>query len=376
MELKLDRAALLGALYKAQGVVDRRSTVNTLSHVLLETTEHGEARVVATDYDVVLEATLACEVLQPGRACINGKSFFDVVKNVEDAQVHVLGLPNHWAEIVAGRSRFKLSGVASEEFPVVPEAKEVRWVGLPRAILRDLVEKTAFSMSEDETRMALNGVLLRMSPAEQAGMVRVTVVSTDGHRLSKAECTTEAQGYDGGSHEAIVHRRGVTEVRRLLEEDTVHLLEVGFARGQVLFRAGGTTFTVRQIEDQYPDYQRAIPPSTRVKLGIDRQQLASAIRRIAVLTSSKTCIIRVSLEKGCLALASQNPDYGEGRDEIDVAYDGPELVVGFNYVYLLEVLGVLKGHQVAIEFTDEFGPSVLSAPDEPGALFVVMPMRI
>ncbi|MGM0577218.1 MAG: DNA polymerase III subunit beta [Myxococcota bacterium] len=374
LEMEIDRTAFLGTLYKAQGVVDRKSTVNVLSHLLVEPAGDGTVKITGTDYDVVLQADLKAKVLQGGTACINGKSLFDVVKSLDSPSVHLRTLDNHWVEVTAGRSTFKLAGINPDDFPEIAAPTEVQWLGIPRGTLKDLVEKTAFSVSDDETRMNLNGVFFKVGPGEE-GRARLTMVSTDGHRLSQVETDVEIEGYEGSQHQAIVHKKGVQEVRRLLEgdDDTV---QVGFAEGYILFRAGGTTFTVRQIEDTYPDYERVIPPSSPVKVEVDRKAMIQAVRRIAILTSSKTYIVKMELGPGKMAFTTSNPDYGEGRDEIEVDYDGEGLVVGYNYVYLLEVLNVLKGDKVLLECNDAFSPTVVTAPDEPGALFVVMPMRI
>jgi DNA polymerase-3 subunit beta len=171
----------------------------------------------------------------------------------------------------------------------------------------------------------------------------------------------------------------VAEVKRLFDGD-YDTLDVGFAKNLILFRGvsatASTTFLVRQIEDQYPDYSRVIPASSPVKVVVPRERLARAIRKNAILTSSKTFIIKVELHPGKLAVTASNPDYGEGRDELDVDYKGPGMVIGFNYNYLLDVLGVVKGETIVFEMTDEFSPTVLTSPSEPGAVFVVMPMRV
>jgi DNA polymerase-3 subunit beta len=374
LEMELDRIAFLGMLYKAQGVVDRKSTINVLSHLLVEPSNDGSIHITGTDYDVVLQANLKASVTQAGSAAINGKSLFDVVKSLDTETVHIKTLDNHWVEVTAGRSRFKLAGISAEDFPAVSTPSDVTWIGISKAIFKDLIEKTAFSVSDEETRMNLNGVFFKVEPGEE-NMARLTMVSTDGHRLSRVITDSEVQGYDGESFEAIVHKKGVQEVRRLLEDDAA-MVEVGFSRGYVLLRVGETTLTVREIEDTYPDYQRVIPPSSPIKVEVNRQRMIQAIRRISILTSSKTYIVKMELGHGRLAFTTSNPDYGEGTDEIDVSYDGDGIVVGFNYAYLLDVLGVMKGDSVLLECADGFSPTVLTSPSEPGALFVVMPMRI
>ena len=376
LELRLDRTTFLGAVYKTQGVVDRKSTSNVLSHVLVESQPDGRTRLVATDYDVTILAEIAAEVLVPGAACINGKSLFDVVKNLDETPLHLRALPNDWSELAAGRAHFKLAGVTPSDFPEMKIPSDAKWLRVPKSALRDLFEKTAFSMSADETRMNLNGVFFRAQPGSSDGLAKLTMVSTDGHRLSKVELEAEVQGIGKKDQlSAIVHKKGVTEVKRLFEIEA-DVIEVGFGQGVILFRAGSTVFSVRQIEDNYPDYSRVIPQSSPIKVVVPRERLARAIRKNAILTSNKTYIIKLELAPGRLAVTASNPDYGEGRDELDVDYSGDGMVIGFNYNYLLEVLGVVKGETIVFEMTDEFSPTVMTSPSEPGAVFVVMPMRV
>lgn len=376
LELKLDRNNFLGAVYKTQGVVDRKSTSNILSHVLLESLPDGRARLVGTDYDVTIQAELPAEVIVEGAACINGKSLFDVLKNTDDEhEVQLEGLDNNWIELTAGRSRFKLAGIGPADFPDLAIPDGVAWIGVPKALFKDLVDKTAFSMSDDETRMSLNGVFFKIEAGSGDGLSKLIMVSTDGHRLSKVETEAELQGHDGKDRHAIIHKKGIQELRRILDGDG-DLLEIGFAPTLILFRAHGTTFTVRQIEDNYPDYGRVIPSGSNIRVVAPRERLARAIRRNAVLTSNKTYIIKLEIQPGTVAVTTSNPDYGEGRDEVDVDYTGDGLVVGFNYTYLLDVLGVLKGDSVVMEMNDEFSPTIITSPSEPGALFVIMPMRV
>ena len=374
LELKLDRTTFLSAVYKAQGVVDRKSTSNILSHLLLETTAEGRVRVIGTDYDVTIEAEVPAEIIVEGRACINGKSLFDVVKNVDDDTVHLRALDNDWVELTAGRSRFKLAGITPADFPEIVIPDDAVWFGLPRATFKDLIDKTAFSVSDDETRMNLNGVNFTMAPGDE-GTSKLGMVSTDGHRLSKVNVSAEVEGYEGQALSAIIHKKGVQEIRRLLDTQS-EILRVGFSKKVILFRAGGTTFTVRQIEDSYPDIARVIPSSSPIQIAVPREPLIRAIRRNALLTSTKTYIIKLEVQPGSIAVTASNPDYGEGRDEVDVEYEGDGMVIGFNYNYLLDVLNVIRGDTATLELTDEFSPTVVTSPSEPGAIFVVMPMRV
>jgi DNA polymerase-3 subunit beta len=374
LELKINRQVFLSALYKAQGVVDRKSTVNVLSHLYMETSGTGRLMLTGTDFDVVLNSEFDVNVIHSGKACVNGKSIFDVVKNTDDETVHLKLLDNNWMELKGGRSSFKLAGINPVDFPEVERPDEVSWLSFPRSVISDFIDKTSFSVSGDETRMNLNGVFMKVSPADN-GLAQLTMVSTDGHRLSKVELPTEVKGYEGQTLEAIVHKKGVQELKRLLDGDELEIA-IGFARGFILFKATDTVLTVRQIEDSYPDYERVIPPTSPIKLTIEKSRLVGAIKRMAILTSNKTYIVKMELGKDKMSFTSSTPEYGEGRDEVDVAYDGDTVTIGFNYSYLLDVFGALRGDMITLELSDEYGPTVISSPSEPGALFVVMPMRI
>ena len=381
LDIRIDRLSFQAAIQRTQGVIDKKGGSNVLSHVLIESIAPDRIRILSTDYDVTVVSELPAEVVSAGSACINGKSLFDVVKGLDEPDVRIEGQSNHWAVISAGRAVFRLAGIAAQDYPEIKLPSEVGWLAMPGAILRDLIEKTSFSMSNDETRMNLNGVFFKLAPGTADGLVRVMMVSTDGHRLSKLELESEVANFAGQPLSAIVHKKGVSEIKRLIDGDT-STIEVGFAKGLTLFRAvsqagqATTTLTVRQIDDNYPDFARVIPAAPPVQVIVPREKLTRAVRRNAALTSSKTSIVKVELQSNRLAITASNPDYGEGRDEVDVAYEGPGMMIGYNYNYILDVLGAIRGESAVFQLTDEFSPTMITSPTEPGAVFVVMPMRV
>lgn len=367
LEFTCERSAFFGAIHKIQGVVDRKSTSNVLAHILVESKGDGEIALFGTDYDVTIQATIPAKVKTTGRSAINGKSLFDIVKNMDDGELTAKTLANDWTEVRAGRSMFKLAGIGAADYPEAVQPKDVTWIKLPRALVKDVFDKTAFSMSGDETRMNLNGVFFQVATDG-----KVLAVSTDGHRLSMATVDSEARPVKALS--AIVHKRGVTEIKRILDGNEP-AIDIGFGAGAVLFRAAGTTYMVRQIEDAFPDFKRVIP-SGFPTCNAPREQLARAVRRIAMLSSNKTYVVKLEIGDGKAVVSASNPDYGEGRDEVDVEYSGAPMAIGFNYTYLLDVLAACKGEQVTIGIQDEFSPALITSPAEPGAMFVVMPMRV
>ena len=373
MEFTVNKQDIHQGLYKAQGVVDRKSTLNILSHVLIESVSDVMIRITCTDYDVVLTGTYAANVKTTGRIAVAAKSMFDVVKALPDQPIHIKSMDNHWVELTCGSSRFKLAGLPANDFPEQTEPTDLNYLSVPKRLLLDMVDRTLFSVSHDETRPSLNGVFFRVVREEEE--LRMLMVSTDGHRLSKSECLG-GQAHDfGAAAEAILHHKAISELKRTLEgpdDDT----RVAFKRGNVYFANDEVVLQVRELDETFPDYTKVIPNSNRLSVSMDRAELQQAIRRIATVTSAKTNIIRVEIGAGRMQLTSQNPDAGEGRDYIDLDYDGEELVVGFNFKYLLDVLSVLSGSTTIFSINDQFSPGLLTSSDDEGSLFVIMPMRI
>jgi DNA polymerase-3 subunit beta len=357
-----------------QGVIDKKSSLNMLAHVLITAEQEGMIQITATDYDVLIVGRYPAEVLEPGKVAVNGRSVFEVIKAMPDKPIQVRKMDNHWAEVHCGRSDFKITGTLADDFPESQNNRELHTFTVPKAILLSMIDKTAFSVSVDETRLALNGVFFRIRPSAD-GSVQLTAVSTDGHRLSKVEVTLENTGYTGGSAEAIIHRKGVFELKRLLEGPDANA-KMAFAAPNIVIQSDANTMFVRQIEENFPDFEKVIPQENTIQVQLSRQGLIDAIRRIATLTSAKASIIKLVLDAGTLTLLSSNPEAGEGRDQLDVDYHGVPLAVGFNYKYLLDVLGALSGDTVQFEINDQFSPGVILSPDDPTAVFVIMPMRI
>ncbi len=374
MELRVEQRVLLQMLYRAQGIVDKKSTLNVLAHVLVESVGQDAIRMSCTDYDVGLIAEYPAEILEEGAIAINGKNFFDVVKSLPAEPVTLRSQANHWVEVTCGRSSFKLAGIAPREFPEQKEPEDTVGFSIDRATLLGFIDKTIFSMSTDESRMNLNGAYLLAEPVD--GMAsRITFVSTDGHRLSKASRELPSPEPVERRMDAIIHRKGVQELRRVIDGDS-ETVRISSYQNNMVFRYENAVLLVRQIEDSFPEFTKVIPTSPKNIVKIDRQELHDAIRRTATLTSVKVSIIKVILDANRLVITTTNPDYGEAKVDIDVAYEGPRIVVGFNYRYLLDVLNVIEGDEVLFKINDEFSPGLLESDDDPGTTFVIMPMRI
>jgi DNA polymerase-3 subunit beta len=373
MELEIDQARFLSALSLAQTVADKRSTMPVLANVLLRASADGHLVCSATDMMTALTETIPAQVRKTGSLTVGVRHLHGVVKTLPAVDLTIKGLDNHWVQIVAGKSEFKLMGMPETDFPELPDVarggkggKAVKLTAVTGHILADLLAKTAFSVSSDEARVNLNGVLF-----EHDGQT-ATMVSTDGHRLTRYSCAMTGPKLEKG---IIIPRKGMLEIRRLLDRVSGEI-ELGVGDQHLFLRAGELSMSVKLNNVTFPPYKQVIPQAHQRRAELGRDELLGALKRAEVMAPEKTATVRVALSEGSLELTADNPDLGVAHQELAVDYDGDELVAGFNARYLMEVLEVIDSDRVCLEFQGELDPCVVKPVDGPDFLGVVMPMRI
>ena len=368
MEFEIDQSRFLAALGLAQTVADKRSnTQPILANVLLRATKDNKLVCSATDMMISVTETIPVEVKTPGALTLGVRYLHNVVRTLPSKPLRIKGLDNHWAQVIVGRSEFKLMGQAPGDFPELPDpTKGVKFTRVPSHTVADLIQKTQFSVSTDEARVNLNGVLF-----ESNGELG-TMVSTDGHRLTKLSLPLVGPKLERG---IIIPRKGMLEIKRVLDRIDG---EVGIAvDGQHLFvQADELTLSVKLNNVVFPPYEQVIPREHKRRVTARRDELIDALRRAEVMAPEKTATVRVQLAPGSLQLTADNPDLGVAHQEIEIEYQGEPLVAGFNARYLIEVLEVMDTKQVYMDFQGELDPCVLRPVDGPDYLGVVMPMRI
>ena len=368
MEFRIATDELKKALYRAQGIVERKATMPILANVLISAGKSG-VQVTAFDLDNGIVSDHPAEVLKGGAVTLSAKYLFDIAQNLPEAQLTLKKLPNNYAEITSGTAQFKIVGMAPEEYPKLPKEENVSLVTVSGAVLLEMIKKTSFAISSDETRYILNGVLFE---AREAGTTRM--VATDGHRLALVDRPME--GDFKLKSGVIIPRKGLYELKRLLDEAPEAESQIGFAQNSVLFKKSGLTMVMRLIDGQFPEYQRVIPEQGERLATIPKARFLDALKRIALLSVDKSNAVKINLSENVLRISSSNPDLGEAKDELEVAYKGSEMHVGFNARYLIDVVSVLDGDEVAFELGDEHSPGVLHAPQDRTYTAVVMPMRV
>lgn len=366
MQFDVDQAKFVSALALAQTVADKRSTMPVLANVLLRADDDNHVVCSATDMIISLTERIPAEVKSSGSLTLGVRHLHGVVKTLPEGPVRVTGLENHWAEIVSGKSEFKLMGLPENDFPELPTTEGVKLTEVPAHALIDLIQRTQFSVSTDEARVNLNGVLFECDGKKG------TMVSTDGHRLTKFTCPFKGPKLDKG---IIIPRKGMLEMRRVLDRGEGDV-QLGISDQHLFLIVDDLTLSVKLNNVTFPPYKQVIPTAHQRLVKADRNVLLGALRQAEVMAPEKTATVRVQLDAGKLELTADNPDLGVAHQEIEVEYGGDPLVAGFNARYLIEVLEAMGTEHVNLEFQGELDPCVLRPVDGPDYIGVVMPMRI
>ena len=371
MELSIRREDLTRGLYLVQGVVERRSTVPILANVLIESAEGG-ITLTATDMEVGLRVRTPADVKRKGSVTLNARKLYEISREVTADELLVKATAAGWVEVHAGRSKFKIVSLDPKDFPQLPLAMDPKGgvtMEVAAATLREMIDKTIFAVSTDETRFNLSGVLME---AGESGALRM--VATDGHRLAKIDRRVPGPQPERG---IIMPRKGLVEARKLLDEVDQGNVTVHVSPKDMRLATPTVSFFMRIVEGEFPDYRQVIPGSVRAKARFNRDDLLAALRRISLLASERSRGVKLHLEKGKLEASASNPDQGEASEDIEISYGGEALSVGFNARYLIDVLGVhAEGEVIELGLTDEVGPGTVSGASDPEYTYVVMPMRL
>jgi len=368
MEIKAKRGDLLATLYWTQSIVERRNTMPILANVLIEA-KSGNIRVTATDLEVGVRGEVDGAVTKEGTITVNAKKLYEIIREVPNDQVHLKRLENDWLEIRSGKSVFKIVGMDAKEFPQFPNFDSTGLSTTPASAIREMIERTIFSVSTDETRYSLNGVFI-----EQGEAGKVKMVATDGHRLAYEE---KAVGSLGLSKGVILPRKGLSELKKLLESGDEGVVSLGFKENMGLVRKDKVELFMRLIDGDFPDYTKVIPIGNPNIAKLDHDELLQALRRVSILSSERYKGIRMEFSNGKVSISANNPDLGEAVEDIEAEYKGKLISIGFNARYLMDVLGVLSGDgEIEIALKDELSPSVIRKNGVDGYLYVLMPMRL
>ncbi len=364
MELLVDRTAFLQELSPMMGIVERKSTIRVLSHVMIEASGE-QVRLAATDLDVSLTSSVEGEVVQEGGVVVPAKKFHEIVRACSGDQLRLICDEGNALEIKAGKSRFKIHGLSTEEFPKLPKV-EGESLNLPFATLQGMVGKVIFAVSTEDSRFQLNGALLKMKKGS------MEIVATDGHRLALVENQVE------GGEEAegvLIPRKALMELQRLDGDG-----EVGFSRGEnhLSFELGHRTLICRILEGTFPDYERVIARDHEKNAIISRAELLEVVQRVSLLTGDRLRSVRCEFGDDQLTVSATNPELGEAVEQLECSMTGDEVKIGLNPDYLAQFLTAVETKKIKIHLKDENAQSVAVPVEgkDTRYLCVIMPMRL
>ena len=364
MKLSAARDVLVKPLQAVIGVVERRQTMPILSNVLL-VARNGELSVTATDLEVELVASAEVDVENGGEITVSGRKLLDICKALPEGAKVDMHLSGEKLGVRSGRSKFSLATLPAAEFPTVEDIKAGQTISVSQEVLARLIEKTHFSMAQQDVRYYLNGMLL-----ETRGK-HLRAVATDGHRL--ALCQAEL---DGGivEQQVIVPRKGVLELQRLMSGEGNLDLQLG--SNHVRIQLEGIRFTSKLIDGRFPEYERVIPQESSNQLTAEKETLRSALQRTAILSNEKYRGIRLIIRDSGVVLQAHNPEQEEAEEEVEVEYSGDDIEIGFNVNYLLDAIGAVNGDEITLSVVDSNSSCLVREPGNDDAKFVVMPMRL
>ncbi|HYV73443.1 MAG TPA: DNA polymerase III subunit beta [Candidatus Binatia bacterium] len=372
MEISVSKFELLRELTATQGVVERKTTIPILSNFLFEA-GNDRLTITATDLDLSLRTSCAAKVKREGACTIPARKLYDYVKLLPDGDISIKLLENHWVNIRSGRSNTKMVGMARANFPGLPAFPSTGPVKIPAQTLRNMIGRTIFAISNEESRYTLNGGLMVLKPES------ITMVATDGHRLAHIEKTGE-QFDVSGENKTLIPKKAMSELFSLLQNSDAEFVEFAKDDATLFFRTGERLLTSRQLTGQFPNYEAVLPRETGKAVVVHGGDLSTAIQRVAQFADERSRAIRLKLDKNELKISSSSTEAGESEDSIETAYSADPMTIGFNSEYLIDFLKAASAGEIRLEFKDAQSAGQMRPEDGSDDGFkyryVVMPMRI
>ena len=363
MKIKIIRSKFIDGLKKVQNIVAGKGSLQIIQNAMLEAKE-GKLSLVTTDLDISIKSTVDCDVVEAGATTLPVKLLFSTISSCAEGVVELESDLQNRARISAGSAAFKLSGMAVEDFPALPAADNAFAYTLPQATLREMLRKTSYAVSQDETRKTLKGVLMSFKDG------KLTMVATDGRRLALVEHEIDFPA--AAEKDIILPSKVVAELQRSLAGDGE--VKVTIEKSQVSFNLGETQIYSKLLDEIYPNYRQVIPSSSREKIEVDRKLLLDAIDRASVMTMEESSSVRLTFEDNQLLVSSVAADIGEAKDVVPIKYSGEKIEIVFNPAYVKDPLKAIDEDEVTVELNNGSSPAIIrcSVP----FLYVMMPLRI
>ena len=366
MEVRISRDVLLNGVQKVQGIVEPKGAMPILSHLHLSAKKDGIC-IRATNLEIGTLGSYPANVTTDGAVTLNARKLFDIIRELPNEEIYIKKEENNWITLKCGNSKFRLPGLPPEDYPPMPEYSDKVLLEFDGKILKEMIRKTFFSVSPDESRQALNGLLL-----ETEGD-RATLVGTDGHRL--ALITRPVTSHVGEKASYLLPKKALSELLKLMEDDD-EKFEFSSHENHLAFIHGKQVIVSRKVDGKFPNYRQVIPTDNPLKAQANREDLTHALKRVALLADEKSKMVRFEIQKGSLTLVSDNTELGAAVEEIAIEYDGEEVSIGLNAKYVLDILNAMDADAVTLNLKDQNHSCLFTSASDDQYKSIVMPMRL
>jgi len=365
MNFETNKESFLKTLTKIQGIIEKKHTIPILSNVLLEL-KSDQLIVTATDLEIGLRSFLKVKTYSEGKITVSAKKLYEIIREMPNKTINFTAKNNFWIEITCEKSVFNLVGLSSDEFPNFPEINENSLNEIDNEDFNKMIDKTIFSVSNDESKYNLNGIFLKNEE-------KLVMVATDGHRLSYC-CNEKFKNMTIFNQGIILPKKGIYEFKKIVNKE--QSLFIGMNENNFTIKNDNAILIMRIVDGEFPDYNKVLPKKCDNYSTINKLDFLHALKRISILSSEKLRGVKFNLEKNKLIITSSNPDYGDAKEEIDIKYSGEEISIGFNSKYILDILNSIEDEFINFHLKDNLSPGMIEPVDDSNFLSVIMPMRL
>lgn len=369
MEIKIARDIFLNGVQKTQGIVESKGAMPILSHLLIVTAEDG-IYIQATDLEIGIKSFLPAEIAAEGAVTLNARKLFDILRELPQQEISLKKEENDWVALKCGKSKFRLPGLAAADFPTLPEYSEEALLEFDGETLKEMIRKTFFSVSPDETRQVLNGLLLEREGGQ------VNLVGTDGHRLALIKRSpSKINVPEDDTLSYLLPKKMLGELVKFIEDgETAYAFSV--KDNHLAFIQGREVIVSRRVEGKFPNYKQVIPADNQIKIKVNKEALEHALKRVALLADDKSKMVKFEIRPASLTLVSDTAELGAANEEIPIEYDGDEVFIGLNARYVLDILGAIEHDEVILNLKDENHSCLVTVENDENYKCIVMPMRL
>jgi DNA polymerase-3 subunit beta len=375
MEFQIKRETFLAGIQKTLSVVEKKTTMPILNNLFLKA-QNGRMIIMATDMEIGMLSSYACDVAEEGEITVSARKLYEMVREIQGENIHVAKNPKNVVILTCNKAIYRINGLSADNYPRIEQREDVALYRIKGRILKEMIGKTYFSVSTDDIRKNLTGVLLETEKLDDSFSIRV--VSTDGHRLSFATARLGAEEFllTESFKNIIIPKKGAVEILRLVDDNEEEFVYMGVDKGVLFIKNDVTFFRISLIDADYPDYRRVIPAGRGFVVRMSRDKLLHVVRRMCVVSSEKYSGVIMTLSNRMVSFNSINNDVGEANDEIDVDYDGEERNIGYNVKYLLEAIEVIEEENVDFEINEDMRPTILRGAGNDNYFCIIMPLKI